>query len=830
MRHITYIITGILIPGFISAQSFSDHFDSYTAGQKLAAQSQGEWTTWSEAPGGNEDADVSDVKAKSLPNSIYFSSTAQNGGPVDLVRNFGVLNTGSFSMNMNLFVEAGKAAYFNLQQNETIGEVWALDVNFNDDGTLVVENNINNLIIAEYGQNSWFNFRIDINFNLNKWEVFINDISLGSFSNVRNQIASIDIYPMDANAPYASGFYMDDFSYTITPYTLPNLNGALNGLSLSGANLAGAKVTPEIVVRNLGKNSIKSFDASINYQGTTLNQSFQATLASGEQATFSFQDQLTLFAGELLIEAALSNVNGAGNDGDSDDDRTSLWVNPIIPAYGKVVVGEEGTGTWCSWCPRGAVYMDLMENRYHSEWAGIAVHNNDPMAVTIYDAGVGGLTSGYPSALVDRVADIDPSVLEGDFLERIVIPPAATLHNEAMWDAVNRKLTVKVTTNFLIDSDKTYKLACVLTEDSVTGTEAGYAQSNAYAGGNNGEMGGYENLPSKVPADMMVYDHVARAIAPSFAGSAVYSTTINAGDTHDESFDFTLPQEWNEQKLHIIAIVFNEDGTINNAGKSTFTEALASANTDLSLTCGNSVELKESVDGNIAPDVMSLTNFSSDCPNGTVIVSQNPPVGAPIFTGVNQIYVTATDECGNQSTCKTVVTLIDDTDASITCGNLTQMTNSSDGNQVPDFTGTVSSSSNCPFGGVKITQSPSAGSILKQGQNEITMTISDSCGNVNTCAQIIEFTDDLSNTVELEFDHLLAIYPNPAQNILEFTSKSYHAISEISIYNVGGQLIQKYTPEQLHGSIDISSLAPGIYTLKFKNKAGVLGTLKFNKL
>src|SRR5688572_1632192 len=79
-----------------SAQTFSDNFDSYTAGQPMAQQSAGAWTTWSGTVGGAEDVLVSNADAVSGSNSIFLSTTAQTGGPTDLVKNFGVLNTGQF--------------------------------------------------------------------------------------------------------------------------------------------------------------------------------------------------------------------------------------------------------------------------------------------------------------------------------------------------------------------------------------------------------------------------------------------------------------------------------------------------------------------------------------------------------------------------------------------------------------------------------------------------------------------------------------------------------------------------------------------------------------
>jgi hypothetical protein len=572
----------LLTVGFLASflsfgQTFTDNFDSYTAGQKLCPQSGGLWTTWSNAPGGTEDVLVSSADAVSGSNSLYFSTTAQAGGPTDLVRNFGVLSTGQFEMDFNIKVETGKAGYFNLQKTATIGQVWAMDCFFNDNGTITINNqNGLNFTGPTYTQNTWFNFKLAINFNTNNWEVFIDNVSVGSFSNPVNQIASIDIFPTDQNAPYSCGYFIDDFHTVITPYSLPAVNGSVNNLVFDQGTIVGNAVTPKVTVRNLGTTPITSYDLAVTYNGNTINQSISSVnLASLASTIVTMTGTLNLAAGTLPMTATISNVNGSGADNDANDDMLSINISPLTPAAGKMVVGEEGTGTWCQWCPRGAVFMDMMATKYDQYWAGIAVHNGDPMTNTAYDAGIGGLVSGYPSALVDRTNVIDPSEMEDDFLTRIQVAPKALITNGATWNATTRELKVSTSANFQSGATNNYKLGIVITEDEVTGTTSNYNQSNAYAGGGNGVMGGFEALGNPVPAALMVYDHVARAIQPSFTGYAnSFPATVNAGETYTITATFILPASWDETKIHIVGLLFDPTGKIDNAGKATIPEAV----------------------------------------------------------------------------------------------------------------------------------------------------------------------------------------------------------------------------------------------------------------
>ena len=367
---------------------------------------------------------------------------------------------------------------------------------------------------------------------------------------------------------------MDDFNYTYTPFALPTENGAVSYIAdISG--LAGTDIMPTVTVRNLGTTAITSFDLEIDYNGTQITENVTGVnIASMGTYEVSFTSGVTLVGGTNDVTATISNVNGNGADGNAADDSKAVSVTPVVPAAGKIVVGEEATGTWCQWCPRGAVFMDMMADNYDGYWAGIAVHNGDPMVYEPYDTGIGTAIGGYPSSLVDRGADVDPSAMENDFIQRIVLPPAAFITNGAEWDEWTRELKVSVTADWQSTETGTWRLAMVLTEDGVSGTGAGWAQSNAYAGGGSGAMGGYESLPNPVPASQMIYDHVGRVILPSYTGHVNSFPSTNAADVHTVNFTITLDDSWDEDNMHIVGMLIAPNGSIENAGYTTIDEAV----------------------------------------------------------------------------------------------------------------------------------------------------------------------------------------------------------------------------------------------------------------
>jgi hypothetical protein len=569
MKQTFLFIAGLLcLAQTAQAQLFSDNFDNYALGSFIGPQSNN-WTTWSGNQGGAEDAATTNNQAASAPHSIYFTSTAASGGPQDVVLSFGQLyNNGIFTLSSDFYVNAGKGAYYNIQGSQTIGSIWALNVHM-DAGELVIDDGqTSNLCIGTYPEATWFNLKIEANLTLHVWKAYINNQLVGTWVNGVNTVASADIFPLQNNQ-----FFMDNVTFDYQTYTLPTLNAMVASLDMGGF-IAGQSVSPVVSIINAGQNALTAFNVNLNYNGQNYTQNVTgvnvASIANYSVNIPSFN----LVAGASNAVVTITNING-GNDDNANDNTLTQVVDPVVPAAGKIVVGEEATGTWCQWCPRGAVFMDKFQADYAGYWAGIAVHNGDPMTVTDYDDGIGTLIGGYPSALVDRLGDVDPSQMSSDFFTRLQTAPKGVLTNGATWDAATRELNVSVTTNMAQATSGSFKVACVLTEDGVTGTGAGYNQSNAYAGGNNGVMGGFEALPSPVPAAQMVYDHVARAIAPSFTGqTGVIPASTSAGDTYTANFTFTLPSTWDETQMHIVGMLIDPQGKIDNAGYTTIDGAV----------------------------------------------------------------------------------------------------------------------------------------------------------------------------------------------------------------------------------------------------------------
>jgi hypothetical protein len=322
-------------------------------------------------------------------------------------------------------------------------------------------------------------------------------------------------------------------------------------------------------IENRGANPITSLTIDWN-DGTAHSQTITGlNIAVGATDPVVHPTNLSYAtAVEKNITVTISQVNGA-TDPDVSNNNKSADVNSVSSLETKYVLMEEGTGTWCGWCPRGTVAMGQFTNGTYPQFIGIAVHNGDPMTVAAYDAGTN--LSGYPGCNVDRKLR-DQSVSITDWTNfynarnTLTVPAAVTVTNT--YDVATRALSVDAKAHFVTTfANANYRLAVVLVENNVTGTAANYAQTNYYAGGANGVMGGYELLPATVPAAQMVYNEVGRALLGGYDGEAgSVPTAIADGQNVTYTFNYTLPAVLKPADIKLVALLIDQStGEVVNA-------------------------------------------------------------------------------------------------------------------------------------------------------------------------------------------------------------------------------------------------------------------------
>ena len=333
-------------------------------------------------------------------------------------------------------------------------------------------------------------------------------------------------------------------------------------------------------VKNVGSNAITSVELNWN-DGTDHKSTVAINIQPGKSADIVHPIKMNYSdVSDKNITASISLVNTAA-DANPADNSTEFSTTVVSQAIPKKVVFEEGTGTWCGWCPRGMVALAKVNQDYPDDQISIAVHNGDPMVLGAYDNGAN--FSGFPGMNVDRELkgeDPNPNTINNYVTSRKSFVTPVLLDGEYTIDGST--LTVNASAQFFSNiSNANYRIAAIVVEDGVKGTGIGYRQANYYANNAQGPMGGFESLPSYVPAAQMTYDHVGRALLGGYDGQAdSVPTTLTDQQVVNYTFTYTIPEKYNAttnaandvvpnpDNMHVVLLLVDQnDKTIVNAAK-----------------------------------------------------------------------------------------------------------------------------------------------------------------------------------------------------------------------------------------------------------------------
>ncbi|MBN1339383.1 MAG: VCBS repeat-containing protein [Bacteroidales bacterium] len=135
---------------YLSNPLYLDDFESYSTGDFIAVQNPAWWTTWSNQPGGGEDAPVTDALANSGSQSIVIEGTT------DVVLKFGNKTAGRYQFSFNMYIPTGFSGYFNLQKYETPGTEFGEQIFFFEDGTARFDLEYGGVLNFTYPKDAWF--------------------------------------------------------------------------------------------------------------------------------------------------------------------------------------------------------------------------------------------------------------------------------------------------------------------------------------------------------------------------------------------------------------------------------------------------------------------------------------------------------------------------------------------------------------------------------------------------------------------------------------------------------------------------------------------------
>jgi hypothetical protein len=152
----------------------------------------------------------------------------------------------------------------------------------------------------------------------------------------------------------------------------------------------------------------------------------------------------------------------------------------------------------------------------------------------------------------------------------------------------------------------------------------------------------------------------------------------------------------------------------------------------------------------------------------SAIVLNNAP--SQFATGTKTVVWTATDPCGNRSTCTQLVIVVDNQPPTITqCAPpMTAAANANGQAIVPVFTNAVAVADNCTrISMLAITQNPIPGTLAGLGTNTVTITVKDAAGNASHCTTSFTVTQSVTQagcqTTQDLIDHINGLSLNGRQ-------------------------------------------------------------------
>lgn len=352
-------------------------------------------------------------------------------------------------------------------------------------------------------------------------------------------------------------------SVVITGENLPQLLANITEATFPPYVRTGETGTIQIAIRNVGLANIDSltvratvgdetpFDTDVNLSSPIAPSVVRNITVTG--IPFNTDGQKT-------VKVEIVKLNG-------EEISRPTAVEGIVMVYSdgydRKLVIEEGTGTWCGWCPGGIVMLEYVAKTYPDRFLRIAYHNEDKMAGN--QQFINTYVTGFPYTITNRINEYTPttsysaiqSFVNTLYNEYTSYPAYCQINIDATENANNIEFTAAA--EFVQPLSVQHYMAFALVEDNV----GPYAQQNYFTGSGR-QMDGWENKNSPVST---IFNDVCRAIIgfPGVNGSLPEKIEKNTVYTYSNTFS---KEKLTGTTYRIIGMIVNAStGEIVNAGQ-----------------------------------------------------------------------------------------------------------------------------------------------------------------------------------------------------------------------------------------------------------------------
>lgn len=415
---------------------------------------------------------------------------------------------------------------------------------------------------------------------------------------------------------------------------------AMGNVSLGKYYTAGVEVTVNSSMFNLDAGRVESFtyNWSLN-DGPVMSQ--QVNIGSGGLAqNWGFaalehdQTFVTEQVGENTLRVWITDVEGERVTGNNEITKTFIVGENYQP---KTAFLEKITGNWCGWCPGGVMLMRELEER-GEDVVVAAIHGGDAMSFQDGDRWIGHYAdgAGYPSGAIDRAyAPGEEHIMIGrGGWEAAVVATAATPLSVALehgWNEETRAVSITINAEAFDDLEGDFRFNAYIMENDIPAVGQGYAQRNYY-NGNQQFANDPINAPLVTAGDPMnnfEHDHVVRAMLGGHRGvSGEIPNSISEGETFSYTFEYTLPANFEADKVEVVGFVSKEGETLS--GHEVYDVKKAK------LTDGGPVSVSEKTNG-LSNDVTVYPNPFNGALNVSYELSKTSDVQLEVVNVTGQI-------------------------------------------------------------------------------------------------------------------------------------------------------------------------------------------------
>lgn len=363
----------------------------------------------------------------------------------------------------------------------------------------------------------------------------------------------------------------------------------------------GEETLISVIVTNHGLNEVNNFDweYTVNAKTVTGHQNLVSPLGAkhyGTPASLAVSITAPEILGEYTGTFRVTKVNGTENPESSSKADNLLKVVEVAPHHN--VVMEEYTGTWCGWCPRGWVAIELLKEQFPNNFIAHAYHSGDIMTVTDK---IPMQIEGYPMADIDRVWMGDPYYGNSNgfgmpdiVAARIAKDVPANIEVSARYTDNDSKIEVTSSAYFFLEFENNpYRISYVVTEDGLGAKsyqEREWLQHNYFPGKDPAQYGGpgLEFLFESPAYMMLEFSDVVIATSPYSGEVGSLPASVGKGRTPEHKYSFNTSEFvsntisdaegnpvnlfLNPDKIYVTAVIVNPaTGEIVNSAKTRVT-------------------------------------------------------------------------------------------------------------------------------------------------------------------------------------------------------------------------------------------------------------------